>query len=197
MSLSPVSCSHKQSHEVQELTKHPIKKNPFSSTCTKIFPSTREYFWDPQHIGQWERNKRDKVLQAASAIAKHFTGCKPDTVGTLTWRKTPLTPHFAIVATMNMWDDAPFRYTHQILKHSVGTPAPWVQHPDTNEQELVNTKWRKPLHWKSDLERNSMVSVVWSNVHHDSLAQPVNLTSKTRWKTSWLLLIEMRLQGKP
>lgn len=140
-SLSPVSCSHKQSHEVQELTKHPIKKNHLSSTCTKIFPSTREYSWDPQHTGQWERNKRDKVLQAALAIAKHFTGCNPHMIGTLTWRKTLLTPHFAIVATMNMWDDAPSRYTPDFEARwgntSTMSSASWHQCTGTGKYKVT------------------------------------------------------------
>lgn len=103
-------------------------------------------------------------------------------VGIPTCRKTLLTPHFAIAGTTRLWGWCTIPGTEQILKHGVGTPAPWAQHPDTDAWELVNTKRHKPPRRNSNLERNPTVSAVWSDLRHDSLAQPVNLTSKADGK---------------
>lgn len=113
--------------------------------------------------------KGTKVLPAAFAIALHVTRSKPHMVGIPTCRKTLLTPHLALVATMSMWGWGTIRV------HTRFWSTVW----EHQQRELsINTKGHKPPRRSSNLERNSVVSVVWSNLYRDSLAQPVNLTSR-------------------
>ena len=110
-------------------------------------------------------------------MAIHFTGCKPHTVGIPTCRQTLLTPHLATVATLSMWGwrtiqvrtrfwSTAWEYKHQELSIPTPTRRNW---------------WRTPRR-NSNLAWNTMVSVVWSNLHRDSSAQPINLTGKADGK---------------